>query len=734
MDSLRKLFKALNSSAKPWQLSTAVIMAMFAGFLPMGSLILFDLFFIVLIFNINFGLFLLGFVIFSGIGYLFDPLFESLGYMILTAQPLEGIFTQLYNSTWFIWSSFNYTLVAGSLAASILLSVPVFFLLNRVILLYRDQIGIRLNSWKWTAWMKIFNEEAKSSSLFRWWGLGVFGGLASVVAVFMLFLFDPLARLALEKSLSYTLQTQVDIEALETSLSDLSVKVKGLQIADKDKLTHNLLAFDEMAFDLGFGALMHKKAMIESLKVEAMRFDEVRKAPAEAYGSDASSSTDPQTVEKTAEATDSLPAFALPDVNELLSKETLASVEEAEKFKTQSAALKAKWEEKSRALKEAKELDEIQAEAKALEQKLKGADLAAITSAASDIRALQEKVKALKAKYAALQEEFESDQSQLSKQLKAMKTLPQKDYERLKAKYSPNAQGGANLLGTFVDEKVGDYLAQALKYYAIIKPYLSEGETQTQAAKPPRGQGRWIHYANLTGLPEFVMKKAELDVLLKQDRLSINVTDMSSNQKLYGKAMKVDVDAKGSSYRQIMAHLVDDRRQEKGMSRFDVSIRELSQDAYSLGAISMDKTLSDIAMKGEIQNGEIDAKADVLVKQAKLAFPSQKLLDDIIKKIDSFRLDISLKGAFEHPAIAVKSDLNQQLTRGLRSMLGEQSKAFEEKLKSGILAKAADTQSGLGDDLGDFDTLLAAKSKELSGVNTDFSAAKSNPLKGVLPF
>jgi uncharacterized protein (TIGR03546 family) len=331
---IRKLFKALNSSGKSWQLSGAIVLAMFAGFLPTSSLILLDVLFLALIFNVNFGLFLLFTAIFSGVGYLFDPVFESLGYSVLINESLNGFFTSLYNSALFRWSSFNYTLVTGSLIVSAVLAVPMLLILNRVITLYRDQIGAKLNEWRATRWMKLFNEEAQTNSLFRWWGVGVFGGLAVGIALIFIVLFDPLARVAIEKSLAYSLQTQVNIKDFSSSFSDLRVKISGIQIADKDKLTHNLVQVGDVEFDLGFSALMEKKAMIEMLNVNALAFNEKRATAAKAYDDSYVQKTETaKSTDKKSASTETSP-FALPNVDDILAKEELKSVTEAKKTKS----------------------------------------------------------------------------------------------------------------------------------------------------------------------------------------------------------------------------------------------------------------------------------------------------------------------------------------------------------------------------------------------------------------
>jgi len=570
---VRKLFMALNSSGKSWQLSAAIVLAMFAGFLPTSSLILLDILFVALIFNVNFGLFLLFTAIFSGIGYLFDPIFESIGYSVLTNESLNGLFTSLYNSALFRWSSFNYTLITGSLIVSTILAVPMLLVLNRVVALYRDQIGMKLNEWKFTRWMNLFNEEAKNSSLFRWWGVGVFGGLAVGISLIFILLFDPLARVAVEKSLAYSLQTQVDVKDFSSSFSDLRVKISGIQIADKDKLTHNLVQLQDVEFDLGFSALVEKKAMIETLNVNALAFNEKRAIAAKAYDDSYVPKTkDSKTsdADKKSASKDASP-FAIPSVDDILAKEELKSVKEAQKLKADIEKTKEKWTKISSELKSKNEVDEIKADADKLQKSLKGADITKIASAKGDIDKLKSKINALKGKYTSLQKDFKADQKRLQKQIGALKNLPQQDIDRLKKKYSLNASGGANLIGTLMSDEIGEYMKMGLKYYDMVRPYMSDDkEEEVQDVPPPRGQGRWIKYANLSKIPELVVKNSNINIKLKGDVLDITVKDLSSNQKLYGKPMKLHADAKGTQYKQIVADVVDDRRLDKANTSFDI--------------------------------------------------------------------------------------------------------------------------------------------------------------------
>jgi uncharacterized protein (TIGR03545 family)/uncharacterized protein (TIGR03546 family) len=728
---LRKLFKALNSSGKSWQISAAIVLAMFAGFLPASSLLAFFILFIALILNVNFGLFLLFSVVFGGIGYLFDPLFESLGYSVLTNESLKGFFTTLYNSVFWRWSAFNYTLITGSLIVSAVLALPMLFVLNRVVSLYRVQLGQKLNEWRVTRWMKLYNEEVHSISFFRWWGLGVFAAVTGLILALLLLFLDPLVRFALEKSLSYAAQSQVTIEKFSSDLGRFAFAIAGLEVADRDKLTHNALEIKTIGFDLGFSALMEKKLMIENLDVDAMAFDRVRKYPAKAYGEKSEEEKKKEAEEKSS-LLEKIPAFSLPSVDEILSKESLKSLEEVQQLKADIAASQAKWTKVSEELKSANEVEQIKADAAALQKSLKDADISKIVSAKKDIDALKEKISSVKTKYATLQKEFKADKENIQKRISQLKELPSADINRLKQKYALNATGASNVIGTLISQEIGAYMRQALKYYEMLKPYLSDADAKPEEVKsppPPRGEGRWVKYANLSNIPEAVIKKGRINVELENDLLDLQLHDFSSNQKLYGKPMRLEADATGKAYKRITAELIDDRRQRAAKTSFDLKATEYKKEAVQMKPLELTDIVSDMRLKGKITAGQIEAKSAVNVTKASLSMPSQKMLNDLLSEISAFNVDISLSGEVQKPSIRVNSDLDKQLSGGLKRMASKANIELEEKLKTAIMKKVSASTEGLSGDLGDVGSLLSARQDALSGINTDFSSSLSSPLK-----
>ena len=135
-----KIFKALNSNAKPWQLSLGVVFGAIIGLTPLWNLHNVVLLFLSLVISMNIALMLLSFAFFSGVAYLLDPVFHKVGYAVLTKASLRGFWTDFFTSPLAVLSNLNNSIVLGSLIVSILLAVPLFFVCQILVTKYRDNI------------------------------------------------------------------------------------------------------------------------------------------------------------------------------------------------------------------------------------------------------------------------------------------------------------------------------------------------------------------------------------------------------------------------------------------------------------------------------------------------------------------------------------------------------------------------------------------------------------------
>ncbi len=135
---IARLIKVLNSESDPAQISLALCLSMIVGFTPTYSLHNIFIFLIVLVLRVNLSAFILGYVLFSALGFILDPAFNFIGLKLLTSTTLRGLWDWMYNITILRVERFNNSVVLGSLVVSLLLFIPLYKVINVGILRYRD--------------------------------------------------------------------------------------------------------------------------------------------------------------------------------------------------------------------------------------------------------------------------------------------------------------------------------------------------------------------------------------------------------------------------------------------------------------------------------------------------------------------------------------------------------------------------------------------------------------------
>ena len=135
---LAKLLKVLNAEADPGQISAALCLAMFFAFMPLMTLQHLVLIFLVLVLRVNITGFILGWMVFSAVAFIIDPLLHAVGMTVLSAGALEGFWSTLYDSGFWRLTGFNNTIVMGGFVTALVLVVPLYFLFNFLIRRYRQ--------------------------------------------------------------------------------------------------------------------------------------------------------------------------------------------------------------------------------------------------------------------------------------------------------------------------------------------------------------------------------------------------------------------------------------------------------------------------------------------------------------------------------------------------------------------------------------------------------------------
>jgi len=145
LEFIAKLIKILRSEISPNQISWGFVLGMILGLTPFWSLHNLIVVILIIIIKVNLATAIFSFGIFSAIAYLIDPLFHSFGYYLLVdLNSLNAFWTWLYNVPVLALSKFNNTVVIGSLASSLILMLPVYFLVKIGIVNYREKIDAKI--------------------------------------------------------------------------------------------------------------------------------------------------------------------------------------------------------------------------------------------------------------------------------------------------------------------------------------------------------------------------------------------------------------------------------------------------------------------------------------------------------------------------------------------------------------------------------------------------------------
>lgn len=145
---LIKLLKALNSEQSPSQLAAGLCFAMVMGMTPLLSLHNLIALFLVLFFRVNLTLLLISFPLFVFIGFILQPIYESIGLAILQLSALQPIWQSFFNTVVGRWSEFYYANMMGSFVFAVVFALLLYPVFKHLVVKYRKTWLDKINQFK----------------------------------------------------------------------------------------------------------------------------------------------------------------------------------------------------------------------------------------------------------------------------------------------------------------------------------------------------------------------------------------------------------------------------------------------------------------------------------------------------------------------------------------------------------------------------------------------------------
>ena len=425
--------------------------------------------------------------------------------------------------------------------------------------------------------------------------------------------------------------------------------------------------------------------------------------------------------------------ISLPNIDDILAKEgNLESIKEADRIKKDIDKIQSKWANINNNDKYSQDIESIKKQISQLEKSVKNIQsLNDVKHIATTTKTVSSDIKSLKSNLTNIYKEYQKDKTIINKYIKSIKTLSSKDFNNLKDKYSFDKNGAINFVETHISKSLGEYSKLALKYYTIIKPYI---KNDNKTEKEEVIQGKWVTYKERTPYPFFVIRDINALLNIKDLHYSLDIKHISSNQKKYKKTMKARLSGTDKQYKKLILDYEHNSMKEESIGTLKLNIDSYKIKSYKLKSDLVMKDMN-INSKGlgyikGLQTIKLDINTDikeVLFKYQKSDSSINKTIYEILKNINSFDININLKGDIKTPSISINSNLDKKISKGLSKILDKERKKFEAKLKLKLQDKLKQYIGDIDiDSFNSLDSVLKNKLTKSGGLNDILSKINNN--------
>jgi len=540
--------------------------------------------------------------------------------------------------------------------------------------------------------------------IFRWQGVLAFVLIGGLVGGFLILFLDGMIERAIEEKGSMAAKTRIDIGSLSTSLFAQSVVLTGIEVANPENNMENLVQFETLSLDLDGAQVVSRKIVIDELQAHGIRLNQKRTHPAQLPEAAEPAQGTQQAGATSQNALPGLGGLSIKSPEEILKSEKLETLEAGNRIKKTIEDLKAKWKNKIETDLNPNALKETKQKLADLQNKVKGGGLADIANALKDFNTLQKDIQSQISRITSMKSEFEKDLQMAKQQVAYLKNLPQKDFERLKNKYSLNPEGGKNILGSLLEGPLKEKLDKAWKAYKMISPYLNRPSSPAEQ-EYVRGKGIDILFAKASPYPNFLLKHGNLSLILFDTEVKGEVRDLSDNQKFYGKPAKMNFQSgKNEVFDSFTLNVILDKTGPKSQDILVVNIQGLS--LKNTGRAELKGGLATITGQLTITDeNNLHGKFTAELDNVSLSIPEQKgnelanTIAQSLSTIDRINISIGISGTIENYQLDIKSNPAEIISKAVKNAFAGKMKGFESSLMSAIQSKTADSLSGANSSL-----------------------------------
>ncbi|MFQ5508494.1 MAG: TIGR03545 family protein [Leptospirillia bacterium] len=743
---LVRLMRVLGREVAPGQIALGAAFGLVTGLTPLFSLHNLLVLVLALLLRANLSVFLAVTAAGSGVAYLLDPLFHAIGFALLTAGTLEGLWTALYNLPLARLAHFNNSVVMGSLVVSLLLFFPVARWGGVLVVRYREDVLDRVRRLKVVQALKAGRLAASAGGApVSGGGLRPFGALLACGAVLLLCVFvllfaGKLVEWGVEEGGTRLVGARVDVGDADFSLWSGSLSLTDLAVTNPSAPMTNALEAGHIAVALDSGGLISRKVVINRMEVERVRLGTPR------VSSGAISRVPKVSAPATGDSDGfSLPGFEVPGVKQLLAGKSLDAVADAERLAADLKSAEEEWAERMKKLPDQGKLASYRERAEALGDKA-GGGIGGLLGAGREVQELKRDLQADMSALTGARDDLKKELADYRERAQKVARAPAEEARRIAATVSGEGAAG-NIGSALFGDAAGGWIKAGADWYRRLSPLLDRvaaGRGEPQAAPPLRGKGVDVRFPESDPLPDFLLREADVSVQLERFGVSGWLRDISSDPARLGRPATFGFKGDG---------LADGERLEVS-GRLDHTDPERPVDALKLNLSGVPLTGFPLSRSASfpVSLAKADAALDVDVKVAAEALSGEftarlegarftvgetgnKAISEALSRVRQVTVRGAISGTVASPEMRLGSDLDRVLGDAVKSAAKGRLAALEKDLETEIAGRVGQRLEGSGDILSRLDSGVGGVLAERLGAGEGVLAEAFKSKSGLkLPF
>ncbi|MFC1524843.1 TIGR03545 family protein [Planctomycetota bacterium] len=560
--------------------------------------------------------------------------------------------------------------------------------------------------------------------MMRWKGIITFGSLSIILSILSYFFSADMVKSGIQTAGSLIVGAKVEVEQVELSLWNLSLNIRGLQVADPDDEWRNLFETQDIKFQIDLEPLLEKKIAIEQMTLEGVRFATVRQTsgklpPSRSKLIQTASGFWKQGNNLLTQELASLPALQAFDgpeqvnIDELYKPDQLKSPVEIKKTREALIQKDQSWQKIMTDFNVTSELNQIQQQIDTVDLKTK--DPKKIKKELDKLKDIKNSLKQVKNQADNTRQQFQTDLDFMNNALARIEQVKKEDHQNMIKAIDIKNINQEDMARIVFGPVWLDRTQKWLYWLDKIRRFMPEPKAKTD--KEERIRGMNVSFTRQNGYPDFLIKRALLSTAGKSAKASDytfqgELAGVSSDPAIYGQPCLITAQGTRPPF-ELKGTL--DHTGEISHDNLELKLTAVALDDFTLTKSPLlpekiAKGQADVLINLLAQGDNLELKITVLPTH--LSFAAEdipqgalaKEIANILTTTQDLRIDGEITGH--------KNKLNFKITSNIDEILSGQ-------IKNMLLARVENTKQQLRDKLNQ------QVDQQQSELLKDFQAKKS---------